>query len=113
MEWNWLPHKFKNLNEKEAWQEIKLEERINLLKRELADLAKIDSKVTIEQALEKIVNDQKYTDTKQLYMLYAACERLKLENIKDYKVIKYLPHKYFLDKDRKPKIYIPEKLYDP
>lgn len=110
MEWNWLPHNFKNLSEKEAWQEIKLEERIHLLKRELADVAKIDSKVTIEQALEKIVNDQKYIDTKQLYMLYAACERLKLENIKDYKVTRYLPSKYFQGKS-KPKLYIPDHLY--
>lgn len=110
MPFNNFPLKYKSLDENQMWDEIKLRDRVYKLKFELAYLAKIDAGITVGKALEKIVADSEYSDKEKLDILNLAIDRLKLINIKDYSVRRYLP-RYFKHKNSKPKMYIPD-IYD-
>ena len=109
--WNSFPNKYKHLSENQLWEEINLGKRINILKEELAELAKKDPKITVKQALELIVEQPAYSKLEEQTALTLTVKRLQLEYIMERKVIDYLPSRYFQTKG-KSKLYIPDKLCD-
>ncbi len=109
--WNRFPRSYKGMSEDRLWDELNLGKRINILKQELAELAKKDPKITVMQALEIIVEQPAYSKLEEQAALTSAVKRLQLENIMERKVTSYLPAKYFRGKDHKSKPYIPDNLY--
>ena len=104
MNWNVPPERFKYVPDDKLKFNMNLEARIISLKDELAELAKDDPEITIAEAIINL--GLQYAQSEESYLLEEAVERLKLYNILDYRVTRYLPSRYH--PKNKPRLYLPE-----
>ena len=93
-------------SEDEFWRLRKLEVKINEIKDKFASFCLENEDILVREAIEKIKLNYDGRPEEEKQLLEASIERLKLYNVLDKKVKRYLPLNYFPSK--KNRNYVPE-----